>query len=242
MGEPERRRRPPRRLAQRPDDRRPAPRAPRARSAAGCLTARHSRREPAAIAPQKKSVVRVPSTPPPGTARLRSRQACDQVMGAVHCVFRLGPVGPLKKAGCCSPQRPWNPIHGNCEPAAAESLGIVRTAGRHRGPARACRRSRRPARRMRPGTAPSRRSSHASRRPGRQPDASRRPSELGVVPVRLLAALVLAVADPHGVRASAWRGVVGVEVELDHLPVALVQVVPVVVDVEDPVLQRELAG
>ena len=34
----------------------------------GLSTARQSRREPAAIAPQKKSVVRVPSTPPTGTA------------------------------------------------------------------------------------------------------------------------------------------------------------------------------
>ena len=34
----------------------------------GLLTARQSRRDPAAIAPQKKSVVRVPSTPPTGTA------------------------------------------------------------------------------------------------------------------------------------------------------------------------------
>ena len=56
-------------------------------------------------------------------------------MGAVHCVFRLGPVGPLKKAGCCSPHLPWNPIHGNCEPAAAESLGIVRTVGDKTNPA-----------------------------------------------------------------------------------------------------------
>ena len=95
----------------------------------GSLTARHSSREPPAMAPQKKSVVRVPAAPPAGTAYARSRQLCDQRIGSVHCSFRLGPVGPLKKAGCCSPQRPWNPIQGNAAAACDGSLGIVCTAG-----------------------------------------------------------------------------------------------------------------
>ena len=62
--------------------------------------------EPAATAPQKKSVAPVPSAPPPGTAILRSRQSSDQLIGAVHCDLRFGPVGPLKNARCSSPQRP----------------------------------------------------------------------------------------------------------------------------------------
>ena len=64
--------------------------------------------------------------------------------------------------------------------------------------------------------------------------------ELVVAPARLLRSLVLAVADlGRSLRERIARGC-RVEVELDHLPVAFVQVVPVVVDVEEPVLQGEL--
>ena len=64
--------------------------------------------------------------------------------------------------------------------------------------------------------------------------------ELVVAPGGPLRALVLTVANldrrlPH--RLGRRRGV---ENELDHLPVTLVQVVPVVEDVEEPVLEREL--
>jgi hypothetical protein len=64
--------------------------------------------------------------------------------------------------------------------------------------------------------------------------------ELVVAPVCALGALVLAVA--HLDRRSPERpgGRRGIEIELDHLPVALVQVVPVVEDVEHPVLERQL--
>jgi hypothetical protein len=65
--------------------------------------------------------------------------------------------------------------------------------------------------------------------------------ELVRAPVRLLGSLVLAVAD---LRRRARERVVraaGREVELDHFPVALVEVVPVVVCVEEPVLEGELA-
>ena len=66
--------------------------------------------------------------------------------------------------------------------------------------------------------------------------------ELVVVPRRPLGALVLAVADLDGRPVQRLRRARGVEDQLDHLPVALVQVVPVVEDVEQPVLERELAG
>ena len=66
--------------------------------------------------------------------------------------------------------------------------------------------------------------------------------ELLVVPARGLAALVLAVPDRDRLLRQRLARVLGLEDELDHLPVALVQVVPVVVDVEQPVLERELAG
>ena len=65
--------------------------------------------------------------------------------------------------------------------------------------------------------------------------------ELVVAPVGALGALVLAVADLDRLARERPRGVVGVEDELDHLPVALVLVVEVVEGVEEPVLERELA-
>ena len=67
------------------------------------------------------------------------------------------------------------------------------------------------------------------------------PLELRVVPGRPLGALVLAVADLDGRPTESGGDRRSVEDELDHLPVALVQVVPVVEDVEKPVLERELA-
>ena len=65
--------------------------------------------------------------------------------------------------------------------------------------------------------------------------------ELVVVPRRPLGAFVRAVADLDRALVERLRRVVGVEDELDHLPVALVHVVEVVEGVEEPVLQRELA-
>ena len=73
--------------------------------------------EPLPIARQKKSVAVVPNALPAGTVKLWSRQSSDHVIGLVHCVFRFGPVGPLKNAGWSSPQRPWKSIHGNSAPA-----------------------------------------------------------------------------------------------------------------------------
>ncbi len=64
--------------------------------------------------------------------------------------------------------------------------------------------------------------------------------ELVVVPRCALGAFVLAVADHRRPARERLAHVARVEDELDHLPVALVQVVEVVVDVEDPVLEREL--
>src|SRR4029077_19102330 len=99
-------------------------------TAHGWSSKRRRRFEPWAIAPQKNAVVLVPRAPPAGTATLRSRQPVAQRNGSVHCVFRFGPVGPLKNAVCSSPQRPWNAIQGNDRRAAVASLGIVSTTGR----------------------------------------------------------------------------------------------------------------
>jgi hypothetical protein len=66
--------------------------------------------------------------------------------------------------------------------------------------------------------------------------------ELVVAPVGPLGPLVLAVADLDRLGLQRLAGSRRVEDELDHLPVALVEVVPVVEDVVEPVLQRELAG
>ena len=51
---------------------------------------------------------------------------------------------------------------------------------------------------------------------------------------------MLAVADGHRLARERLTRVVGIEDELDVLPVALVGVVPVVEDVVEPVLQGEL--
>jgi hypothetical protein len=50
---------------------------------------------------------------------------------------------------------------------------------------------------------------------------------------------VLAVTHLDRLDLKRFRRSASREDELDHLPVALVQVVPVVVDVEEPVLERE---
>ena len=60
-------------------------------------------------------------------------------------------------------------------------------------------------------------------------------------PLRALGAFVLAVADLGGGTAESVGRRPRVEDELDHLPVALVRVVPVVEDVVEPVLESELA-
>jgi hypothetical protein len=53
---------------------------------------------------------------------------------------------------------------------------------------------------------------------------------------------VLAEADERGLLPKRLRRGPGVEVELDHLPIAFVLVVEVVEDVEEPVLECELSG
>ena len=86
--------------------------------------------EPAATAPQKKSVALVPRPALAGTEKLVSRQLSPaQVKGSVHWVLSLGPVGPLKTPLCCSPQRPSNPSQGWERRSSARAVGTVATAG-----------------------------------------------------------------------------------------------------------------
>ena len=66
--------------------------------------------------------------------------------------------------------------------------------------------------------------------------------ELLVVPLGALGALVLAVAGRDRLLRQRSRRVGCIEEELKVLPVALVEVVPVVVGVVEPVLERELPG
>jgi hypothetical protein len=66
--------------------------------------------------------------------------------------------------------------------------------------------------------------------------------ELVVVPTRALGALVLRVEHLDGRSLQRLLDRVGVEVQLDHLPVGLVLVVVVVEDVVEPELEREPAG
>ena len=66
------------------------------RTGEGLPTRAVSRPDPAATAPQKKSVAVPPSADPAGTVKLLSRHSSRaQAIGCLHCVFVLGPVGPL---------------------------------------------------------------------------------------------------------------------------------------------------
>ena len=66
--------------------------------------------------------------------------------------------------------------------------------------------------------------------------------ELLVAPRGALGPFVLRIADLRRLPRERLLRVGGAEVELDHLPVALVRVPEVVEDVEEPVLQREAVG
>ena len=172
----------------------------------------------------------------------RARQPSDQVIGSVQWVFRFGPVGPLKKAPGARPSGPRRRSTGarRSPPRLARDREDVRVELDVR-PARVV-----AADALLGGAADvERRVEEVRVRAGGRVD-DRTPAvdelELVVVPVGALGALVLAVADGDRILAERLGRVVGVEEELDHLPVALVQVVPVVVGVEEPVLQRQLAG
>ena len=162
-------------------------------------------------------------------------------MGSVHCVFRFGPVGPLKNAGWSSPQRPSNAIQGKSARAWAGSLGMTSSAGRVTRPEFRVSSHPTPCEPDAPRYSAAR-VEVGVRAVGRVDDRVRpvHALELGVVPRRSLAALVLAVADLARAHLERLGGRRRGEVDLDHLPVALVEVVPVVVDVEHPVLERDL--
>ena len=72
---------------------------------------------------------------------------------------------------------------------------------------------------------------------GRRPSTSSSLSS----PQSARSALMLAVADSDRRLVEGFTRVLRVEHELDQLPVTLVEVVPVVVDIEEPVLERELS-
>src|SRR5690606_38282405 len=61
----------------------------------GSMLAARTALDPAATAPQKKSVARVSSTPPAGTAKLCSRQSDVHEIGRCHRSDAAGPSGPL---------------------------------------------------------------------------------------------------------------------------------------------------
>jgi hypothetical protein len=72
------------------------------------------------------------------------------------------------------------------------------------------------------GAAPRCSSSRAIRAPGRRPDECRRPPGASGHPLRALCALMLAQGQERGLQMQRLRRRGGVEVELDHLPVAFV--------------------
>ena len=171
-----------------------------------------------------------------------SRQPSDQVIGSVHRSFRFGPVGPLKNAFWSSPHRPSNSIHGK----RSRGGGWVGRDRRERRAQLAMRASRVVAADacLRGATEIERVGELVGVRTDARVDNGVRlvdDLELVVVPARPLGPLVRAVADRDGLLVESVPRIVGVEDELDHLPVALVQVVEVVERVEEPVLERDLA-
>ena len=150
-------------------------------------------------------------------------------------------MGPLKNAGRSSPQRPSKAIQGNSARACAV-IARDRLHGRadvEGGSASVVA----PDALLGRAAEVERLAVEVRVRSGRRVNDRVRavdPLELVIAPRRPLRALVLAVAhlDRWALQRLGRRR--GVEDELDHLPVAFMQVVPVVEDVEEPVLQREL--
>ena len=212
-------------------------------NASGRLHELDERREPPPTAPQKKSVAAGPEARcRPGPCSSGRASPRDQVIGSVHCVFRFGPGRAVEERGLQLAPAALEPIHGN---AARAAVRVARDR-LHAGPhveRRAARVVAADALRGRAAEVQRLAVEVRVRAGGRVDDRMRAVDELelGVAPRRSLGALVLAVADLGRRLRERLRGGRRVEDELDHLPVALVQVVPVVEDVEEPVLQRELA-
>ena len=214
------------------------------RTGEGFPTSAVSMLEPVATTPQKNSVAFRPAIVPIGTVKLLSRQSLSaQVIGCLHCSFVFGPCRAVVEAAVI------------LAPAALETeprvrLQVGRLAGGDEvdpGPKLARRAGRVVA-------ADALRGAAAEVQRGREvvrvraqrcvDDRVRAAHEhkLRVAPPSALGAFVLAVADDRRLPGEGLRGRRGVEVELDHLPVAFVLVVEVVEDVEEPVLQRELSA
>ena len=174
--------------------------------------------------------------PEPRRRRPGLRRA-TQVTGDAHCDFVAGPVGPLLNDGCSSPQRPVNASHDS-SPVRRTTVGLTSSIGArvssHPNPLCAL--------------LPNQRSDEKYDAWLPSPTnttgwVSSATLERPAVPVGQFATLVLGVHHLVGLgRPSAACGVGGVEDDLDHLPVALVAIVPVVVDVEEPVLHDEGTG
>ena len=105
------------------------PRA-RARTRPGSQQAGRAHLEPCAMRRRRSPLRSSRRRCRPGPCSCASASPSAQLIGCVHCVLRFGPSGPLKNAGCSSPHRPSNAIHGKSDCAAIGPLGIVRTTGR----------------------------------------------------------------------------------------------------------------
>ena len=155
----------------------------------------------------------------------------------------LGPVGPLKKDSCRSPHRPSKASHGKaCHGRPPARSARRRPRGRSPPAVGSCRRSRDPQSLVRGRACDSK---WFACEPAAGYTTGWVPStmlELVVVPACPLTAAVLAVADRDRIRLQRLLRRTDVEDQPNRLPVALVGVVVVVEDVEEPVLQRELSG
>ncbi len=188
--------------------------------------------------------------------RPRPEHAADgnRVAAAAPVLRPLDRLRPLalevraRSGRCRTPAgaRPTGPgtrsTESSCARPADRSESSPRRSAR-RGSGPSCRRSRPPPRPSCRGRAPRRRSWRASRPRRARPGACRRRARACSLPSSRVPRLRAGCSRPRpGCRSSACAAVAASKFELDHLPVAFVRVVPVVEDVEEPVLQRELPG
>ena len=161
-------------------------------------------------------------------------------MGAVQRDFVIGPVGPLFGLRCRSPHRPGTSTHASGSFASVTRSGSTTTRARLGSTGCRCCRSRN----LLNHCGPCRRPRIAGVRSRRRVDDRVRAIalELLAVPVGSLATFVLGVADADRFGGQRLLDVRCIEQHLDELPVAFVQIVPVVVVPEQPVLNGEQVG
>ena len=174
------------------------------------------------------------------------RTACSRprssthVAGSDHCCFMYGPVGPSANAGCCSPQWPWYDSHANGPSVGGSSpSGSTISSGSMTSTGPVVSSQPKPVAALLPNHSPD------SKYEACEPSAEK---TIGCVPSDEEDLVAVArgwrTASPRaGRRRTSSAGVCSAcstdaagNIDLRHLPVALVDVVPLVEDPVQPVL------